>query len=348
MTLNATRGRFARVCVEIDLDQPVVGKVWFQNNWFKIQYEGLHLLCGECGWYGHVTRACPSSPSSSFGADKQGPSSSPSEGAGGGGLAAPGQEESNPSTITNPVIFGNKMHGDWYFFSICSIIDLKILAWNVRGASGRCNQLHIRDCVLRGQPDLVFLFEVHTLFNTYQGFWDRLGYQVVAIPEARGHSRGIWALWKIGNTVQCQSFAMTSQAVSVSIKTSGQSWICMGVYASPSSPARREMWHQLNMLRETSQSAWLLIGDFNDIMVASEQRGGTFDISRADIFAQQLESCGLLDLNLMGAKFTWHRRRNGLSLHKRLDRAVCDILWRTKFPEAVVEVLPRGHSDHNP
>nr|KYP44678.1 Retrovirus-related Pol polyprotein LINE-1 [Cajanus cajan] len=46
MTLNATRGRFARVCVEIDLDQPVVGKVWFQNNWFKIQYEGLHLLFG--------------------------------------------------------------------------------------------------------------------------------------------------------------------------------------------------------------------------------------------------------------------------------------------------------------
>nr|KYP54501.1 Transposon TX1 uncharacterized [Cajanus cajan] len=141
---------------------------------------------------------------------------------------------------------------------------------------------------------------------------------------------------------------MTSQAVSISIKTSGQSWIFTGVYASPSSPARREMWHQLNMLRETSQSAWLLIGDFNDIMVASEQRGGTFDIGRADIFAQQLELCGLLDLNLMGAKFTWHRRRNGLSLHKRLDRAVCDILFRTKFPEAVVEVLPRGHSDHNP
>lgn len=31
-TLNITRGRFARVCVEIDLTLPVVGRVWFCNN----------------------------------------------------------------------------------------------------------------------------------------------------------------------------------------------------------------------------------------------------------------------------------------------------------------------------
>ncbi|XP_020203712.1 uncharacterized protein LOC109789219 [Cajanus cajan] len=58
MTMNATRGKFARVCVEIDLNEPVVGKVWFRNVWFKIEYEGLHLLCAKCGRYGHVARQC--------------------------------------------------------------------------------------------------------------------------------------------------------------------------------------------------------------------------------------------------------------------------------------------------
>ncbi|CAL0309883.1 unnamed protein product [Lupinus luteus] len=56
-TLTATRGRYARVCVEIDLNKPVVGKIKI-NHWHKIMYEGLHLLCSSCGHYGHVTRNC--------------------------------------------------------------------------------------------------------------------------------------------------------------------------------------------------------------------------------------------------------------------------------------------------
>jgi hypothetical protein len=58
-TLDASRGKFARVCIEIDLDKPVVGKVWFRDLWYHVEYEGLHLLCKSCGIYGHVARNCP-------------------------------------------------------------------------------------------------------------------------------------------------------------------------------------------------------------------------------------------------------------------------------------------------
>jgi hypothetical protein len=58
-TLDASRGKFARVCIEIDLDKPVVGKVWFRDFWYHVEYEGLHLLCKCCGLYGHVARNCP-------------------------------------------------------------------------------------------------------------------------------------------------------------------------------------------------------------------------------------------------------------------------------------------------
>lgn len=57
-TLKVERGRFARVCVEIDLNQPVVGKICVKGTWYKVEYEGLHVLCGKCGCYGHVTRNC--------------------------------------------------------------------------------------------------------------------------------------------------------------------------------------------------------------------------------------------------------------------------------------------------
>lgn len=58
-TLRVDRGRFARICVEIDLNQPVVGKVLVRGMCYKMEYEGLHVLCGGCGCYGHVSRNCP-------------------------------------------------------------------------------------------------------------------------------------------------------------------------------------------------------------------------------------------------------------------------------------------------
>ncbi|XP_020238357.1 uncharacterized protein LOC109817506 [Cajanus cajan] len=58
-TLNMTRGRFARVCVEINLNEPVVGRFFLNGVWYNVEYEGLHLLCSSCGCYGHVLRNCP-------------------------------------------------------------------------------------------------------------------------------------------------------------------------------------------------------------------------------------------------------------------------------------------------
>ena len=57
-TIDASRGRFARICIEIDPNLPVVGQIWFRNKWFHVEYEGLHLLCKKCGRYGHVERNC--------------------------------------------------------------------------------------------------------------------------------------------------------------------------------------------------------------------------------------------------------------------------------------------------
>lgn len=48
-TLKIERGKFARVCIETDLTMPVVGKIWVNGHWYKVQYEGgpssdLHQL----------------------------------------------------------------------------------------------------------------------------------------------------------------------------------------------------------------------------------------------------------------------------------------------------------------
>lgn len=57
-TLGVHRGRFARVCVEVDLIKPVVGKVGLNGFWYKVEYEGLHRICTVCGCYSHLRRNC--------------------------------------------------------------------------------------------------------------------------------------------------------------------------------------------------------------------------------------------------------------------------------------------------
>lgn len=50
--------RFARLCVEIDLEKPLVSKFQIGSLWQKVEYEGLHLICFECGRVGHIGEAC--------------------------------------------------------------------------------------------------------------------------------------------------------------------------------------------------------------------------------------------------------------------------------------------------
>ncbi|KAJ8765056.1 hypothetical protein K2173_010533 [Erythroxylum novogranatense] len=59
-TTLANRGRFARVCVEIDFDKPLVGQIELDGATYHVEYEGLHTICFQCGKYGHQASACSS------------------------------------------------------------------------------------------------------------------------------------------------------------------------------------------------------------------------------------------------------------------------------------------------
>ena len=58
-TLKVFHSKFVRVYVEIDLIKPIVGRVCVEGKWYKIEYEGLHIICSQCGCYGHHSRDYP-------------------------------------------------------------------------------------------------------------------------------------------------------------------------------------------------------------------------------------------------------------------------------------------------
>ncbi|XP_029153388.1 uncharacterized protein [Arachis hypogaea] len=57
-TANQSRGKFARLCVEIDLNKPLDAKYLVNGQNYFIEYEGLHMVCFNCGKFGHVNKGC--------------------------------------------------------------------------------------------------------------------------------------------------------------------------------------------------------------------------------------------------------------------------------------------------
>lgn len=114
-TLDASRGKFSRVCIEINLDEPVVGKVWFRDFWYRVEYEGLHLLCKSCGVYGHVARNC----TQKIVKDHTAASGDVVNGSSGStpttlaGETSPSANHSNLESCDMGEIKGDDLYGDW-------------------------------------------------------------------------------------------------------------------------------------------------------------------------------------------------------------------------------------------
>lgn len=63
-TEASIRASFARVCVEIDLSQPLEPSVAIGKYDYSIEYEHIHLICFSCGRVGHRKENCSSSSES--------------------------------------------------------------------------------------------------------------------------------------------------------------------------------------------------------------------------------------------------------------------------------------------
>ncbi|KAH7862251.1 hypothetical protein Vadar_002053 [Vaccinium darrowii] len=57
-TVETDRGRYARVCVEIDLSKPVKSKIIIEGKVYCVEYEHIPLMCFGCGRIGHRRDQC--------------------------------------------------------------------------------------------------------------------------------------------------------------------------------------------------------------------------------------------------------------------------------------------------
>lgn len=99
---------------------------------------------------------------------------------------------------------------------------------------------------------------------------------------------------------------------------------------------------------DSDQVAWLVGGDFNEILRLQEKSGGRGrNLRQIEMFQQATADCNLQDVFEDQAGFTWsNKRANDSEIRARLDRFLMNSKWLELFPHAEFKTLDYYGSDH--
>ncbi|GKV34650.1 hypothetical protein SLEP1_g43008 [Rubroshorea leprosula] len=120
----------------------------------------------------------------------------------------------------------------------------------------------------------------------------------------------------------------------------------VNVYSPCDLPSKRALWASLKNLISEIGGNWCLMGDFNAVRNEQERKGGMSIRREMPEFDDFIHECGLIDLPLIGRKFTWYQP-NGASM-SRLDRFLLSEEWCLNWDNVKQWGLNRSLSDHYP
>ncbi|KAK8327880.1 hypothetical protein V6Z11_A11G212100 [Gossypium hirsutum] len=125
----------------------------------------------------------------------------------------------------------------------------------------------------------------------------------------------------------------------------GWEGVLINVYAPNLLSEQKIFWEEILEVRERSIKFWVLGGDFNAIRNKSERSNCVGLLRGSKDFLNFIKKCNLVDLPLLGRKFTWHDPDNKKS---QLDRFLVDEVWLEKIEDFQQQGLNLSVSDHIP
>ncbi|KAI9126130.1 hypothetical protein K1719_002551 [Acacia pycnantha] len=174
------------------------------------------------------------------------------------------------------------------------------------------------------------------------------GFDQEVTVEPKGLAGGLAVWWK--NSIDIDVLYKSKNIIHVVVETNSLSApkLISFIYGPPKEGERRLTWDTLRKMALNVEVAWLVVGDFNDVLTQAEKEGGNPRSMRKIIkFQSLLYDCNLLDLEFKGSQFTWSNKRPGGIVRERLDRALGNVKFREEFVKALVFHIEPIGSDHH-
>lgn len=127
-------------------------------------------------------------------------------------------------------------------------------------------------------------------------------------------------------------------------------WILSAVYASPNPLLREDLWNYIIRLGRCINLPWVLVGDFNHVLLVNEKSDG-FSVNIRNMLAFQnvVVSCSLVDMDSL--ELPSHgllcepKQKN---IKEQLDRGLCNQAFLSTYLAVMIIHLPRTKFDHQP
>lgn len=226
-----------------------------------------------------------------------------------------------------------------------------ILSCNVRGLNKSTRHMEISADIKKLQVSCVALLETRVkevnkdkIRRQFGSMWDWLDNYTMHINGR------IWLLWQPSvmdiRLVQCSDQYMHCEVLGMDGKF--QYWLTI-IYAHNQLDCRRKLWQDLIDLSQYIQGAWLLIGDYNNVLKIEDRIGGnSVHAYEFQDLSAMMDTVDLFEHDTIGNHFTWTNKHVQGVIYSRIDRALCNQSWFTQYPNCKIEVLDAHISDHNP
>ncbi|GMJ14120.1 hypothetical protein HRI_005081200 [Hibiscus trionum] len=179
-----------------------------------------------------------------------------------------------------------------------------------------------------------------------RSIWNLGNFDFVFSP-ATGSAGGLLCIWdtdffQIGEKFAVHRFI----AITGVIKNSGFHCGLVNVYGPSTDSDKPNFLSKLLEFLKSKDILWCLGGDFNLFLDQEEKLGLSMNVHLIDVFRDFIFEAELMDLSLVGGKFTWCNNRDPPTF-VRLDRFLISTEFNLAFPGLLQKVLPKSFSDHN-
>ena len=205
----------------------------------------------------------------------------------------------------------------------------------------------IREIKKTLNPNILFLMETKNQDEFVLSELQSLRYDHHLTVPPIGISGGLALFWKAD--IDISILEATPHFIDTKLKVKNTEFHVTFIYGMPQQENRAAFWESISQLGRDRDTAWLLSGDFNDILDNVEKVGGPERCEGSFIpFRSFVSENGLWDVKHVGNPLSWRGQRCTHFIRARLDRALANCAWFDMFPAGRCDYLRFEGSDHRP
>jgi exonuclease III len=225
----------------------------------------------------------------------------------------------------------------------------EVISWNPRGLNNPAKRDSVREvidslhvnvvCFQETKMDVIDRFIVNQCLGPSFDSFDYL-------PAEETHG-GILLAWNM-SMVRITNVVKDSFAISGEVHTgTGEPWWITIVYGPLRTEDKVQFLAELTARKNLCPGAWMIIGDFNMILRASEKSNDNLDRASMRRFRDFVSNLELKECYMHGRLFTWSNERRRPTMSK-IDRALVSVDWDLAYPDSLLQAISSSVSDHAP